>query len=215
MCGSYELKASAKDLARHFPGLHLRRSEIPCQEEMHPTDRVLMLTGNGPGIFGHAARWGLVGSFLEITPRTPLTKLRSEGLAATPFYNRLLKGKRCLVPATAFFESKPGADRTQQKTRISHPVGKLLFFAGVFDQHPAAGTTCAILTMPAHGPVGAACERMPLILGRDDAAFWLDEHPEFPADKFAALAESPPRMDLKLETVEEPPPSPQLSFEFA
>lgn len=215
MCVSYELKASAKDLARHFPGLQLRRGEMPGQDEMRPTDRVLMLTGNGPAVLGHAARWGLVGSFLEAEPRTPLTKLRSEGLAATPFYNRLLRAKRCLVPATAFFEAKPGAARTPQKTRISHPVGKLLFFAGVFDQHPSAGTTCAILTTPAHGPVGAACERMPLILGREDAAFWLDDHPEFPAERFASLAEASPPVDLKLEAVEEPPPSPQLAFAFA
>jgi putative SOS response-associated peptidase YedK len=89
MCGCYELKAKARALNRHFPQLHLSQGEMPQTGEIHPTDTVLMITtGNsttGTCYLAAKARWGLVGSFLDQAPRSPLTTLPSEGLASKPF----------------------------------------------------------------------------------------------------------------------------------
>jgi putative SOS response-associated peptidase YedK len=160
------------------------------------------------------ARWGLVGSFLDQPPRSPLINLRSEGLAAKPFYSKILKRSRCLIPATAFFEWQPVEGR-KQKMRISQPNGELLMLAGIFDHHPDAGTTCAILTTAADESISRIHERMPLILGREESSFWLEEHTEFPDDEFAEILQTPSRHTLLIETVIEEAPSPQLSLVFA
>ena len=214
MCGRYELKAKARDLNRHFPQLYLGQGEMPQTVEICPTNLVLMITGHNNGHLGGMARWGLVGSFLDQPPRSPLINLRSEGLAAKPFYSKILKRSRCLIPATAFFEWQPVEGR-KQKMRISQPNGELLMLAGIFDHHPDAGTTCAILTTAADESISRIHERMPLILGREESSFWLEEHTEFPDDEFAEILQNPSRHTLLIETVIEEAPSPQLSLVFA
>ena len=217
MCGRYELKAKARALNRHFPQLHLSQGEMPQTGEIHPTDTVLIITtGNstGTGYLAAKARWGLVGSFLDQAPRSPLTTLPSEGLASKPFYSKILKRSRCLIPATAFYEwqSLAGA---KHKMRISQPTGETLMFAGIFDHHPLAGTTCAILTTTANATVSQIHERMPVILGHDEGSFWLGEHEDFPESEFTTMLQTPSRHTLTIEAVIEEAPSPQLSLVFA
>ena len=213
MCGRYELKAKARALNRHFPQLHLSQGEMPQTGEINPTDAVLMITGNSTGYLAAKARWGLVGSFLDHAPRSPLTTLPSEGLASKPFYSKILKRSRCLIPATAFYEWQSLAGR-KHKMRISQPTGETLMFAGIFDHHPLAGTTCAILTTAADATVSRIHDRMPVILGHDEGSFWLSEHEEFPEAEFAALLQTPSLHTLTIEEVIEEEPSPQLSLIF-
>lgn len=215
MCGRYELKATARDLIRHFQQLRLGPREMPHSDEISPMDSVLILSCHSEGYFGSNARWGLVGKFLDAEPHSPIITLRSEGLATTPFYSKILKQKRCLIPATAFFEWQNLANGTRQKIRISHPKGAPLMLAGVFDHHPQAGTTCAILTTEANTSLQPLQTRMPLILTQEECAFWLQEHAEFPNAEFAAIIQPSSRCALKLEAVNEEEYSPQLSLAFA
>lgn len=215
MCERYELKVTARDLIRHLPQLHLARHELPRAEEMFPMDPVLIVTRNSDGYAGSNARWGLVGSFLDDAPHRPIVDLRSEGLESKPFYGKILKRNRCLIPATAFFEWQSVGDGNKQKLRFACAKGEPLMFAGVFDHHRHAGTTCAMLTMKSNPTVGRVHDRMPIILGREESAFWLDCHPEFPAEDFAALIEESSCRRLTVEALSLPEVSPQLAFDFA
>ncbi|MBK6357130.1 MAG: SOS response-associated peptidase [Betaproteobacteria bacterium] len=215
MCGRYELKASAKELVKHFQLLRLALGDVPQSDEIRPTDSVLMLTGGADGYAGSLAKWGLVGSFLDQAPRSPLINLRSEELEAKPFYGRLLKRQRCLIPATAFFEWQSVYGGGKQKMRISDAKGKPLMLAGVFDHHRVAGTTCAILTMAANDTVAPIHDRMPVILGSEEGAVWLGDHAEFPSDEFSEIVQASAQRSLSVSPVVEPEVSPQLSFGFA
>lgn len=214
MCGCYELKAKARTLNRQFPQLHLEQGEMPHAGEMHPADPVLMIVASGNGHSGRKARWGLVGSFLDKEPHSPPISLHGEGLACKPFYSKILRRNRCLIPATAFHEWQTLVGG-KQKMRISHPAGEVLMFAGIFDHHPLAGTTCAILTTAADETVSRIHDRMPLILDRDQGRFWLNDHADFPEAEFEAILQTPSRHALTIEAVIEEAPSPQLSLAFA
>ncbi|MBI2276702.1 MAG: SOS response-associated peptidase [Dechloromonas sp.] len=214
MCGCYELKAKARTLNRQFPQLHLEQSEMPHAGEMHPADPVLMIVASGNGYSGRKARWGLVGSFLDKEPHCPPISLHGEGLAGKPFYSKILRRNRCLIPATAFHEWQTLVGG-KQKMRISHPAGEVLMFAGIFDHHPLAGTTCAILTTAADETVSRIHDRMPLILDRDEGRFWLNDHADFPEGEFEAILQTPSRHALTVEAIIEPAPSPQLSLALA
>lgn len=215
MCGRFELKAKARDLARFCPGFRLGGIGLPGQDEMRPGDRVLMLSGEGDASAARLARWGLVGSFLDRAPQQPLIELPGEGLASMPFYGKILRRNRCLIPATAFFDSLPLAGRAAQEMRISDAQGEFLMFAGIFDEHPLAGTTCAILTTAANASLGSAYRRVPAILDRQAAAFWLTEPPEFPEAELAMLLQDSSCHALLAEAVPVPEESPQLAFAFA
>lgn len=213
MCGCYELKARNRALNRRFPQLHSDHGDLPRSGEMNPNDPVLMITAGNPGFVGSLARWGLVGSFLDQPPRNPLLTLPGEGLASKPFYSKILKRNRCLIPATAFHEWQTLAGG-KQKMRISEAHGELLAFAGIYDHHPLAGTTCAILTTVANASVGRIHPRMPVILDRDESSFWLSDHADFPEADFAALLHAPSQHELTMEAIIAAEPSPQLSLAF-
>lgn len=214
MCECYELKASARELVRHFKQLDLGQREVSRLTEMHPTDPVLMVTRNSAGYLASRASWGLVGSFLDQAPRHPLINLHSENLETKPFYGKLLKRNRCLIPATAFFEWQAGSGG-KRKVRISDSRQKPLMLAGIYDQHRLAGTTCTILTMAANASVAPIHQRMPVILTQEEGAFWLAEHDEFPSEAYAEMVQPASRAALVTEVLPEPEVSPQLAFAFA
>jgi len=215
MCGRYELNATAKELVRYSPLLHVRPGDIPRADHLSPTDPVLIFTGGSDGYRSSNARWGLVGSFLDREPHSPIINLRGEGLESQPFYGKILKRNRCLIAATAFFEWQTRADGGKQKMRIRDTKAEPLLFAGVFDHHRSAGTTCAILTTAANADVAPVHHRMPLILKREEVDFWLGNHADFPSAEFADIVAAASRGSLSVEAVEEEEPSPQLSFAFA
>ncbi len=214
MCGCYELKAKATTLNKRFPLLHLSQADMPRPFERYPSDRVLMIASGASGYQGSMARWGLVGSFLDHEPRHPLITLPGEGLSSRPFYSKILKRHRCVIPATAFHAWQRLADG-QQKMRISEPSGGLLVFAGIYDHHPLAGTTCAILTTGANAAVGAMSEPTPILLDHEACSCWLGEHAVFPDTEFDAILNAPARHLLTMTAVIEEAPSPQLSLAFA
>lgn len=215
MCERYELKATARDLMRHWPQLQLARQDMPDAEEIFPMDPVLIVTGGADGYAGSNARWGLVGNFLDDAPHHPILDLRCEGLEARPFYGKILRRNRCLIPATAFFEWQAAAGGDKRKYRIACARNEPMMFAGVFDHHRHAGATCAMLTVPANAAVAGVRPRMPLMLGREAGLFWLADHADFPSEAFATAIEASSHRELKVEALAEPEVSPQLAFDFA
>jgi putative SOS response-associated peptidase YedK len=211
MCSQFELKVKARGLSKCLPGLHVSPLQIARMPEMNPRDQVLMLRAEADAYVAATARWGLMGSFLSLDPQVPVLSLRGEGLADMPFYGKIFRSKRCLVPATAFFTWHTQGRSEGRKLRLSHPAGDALLFAAVFDQHPQVGTSCALVTRDVGG------RRLPVILNRLAASFWLADFadfPEFPAAAFSEILslEAPA---LLSEVVPEPEISPQLAFRFA
>ncbi|WP_371324339.1 SOS response-associated peptidase family protein [Dechloromonas sp. ZY10] len=215
MCERIELHAGVREISRHFGRLQISARDLPDDDELAPGEPLLIISSGGDGARASNARWGLVGHFLDQSPRSPLLHLRGETLAATPFYNRLLRRKRCLIPATAFMSWQSDGEGQRRKLRIAERDGELLLLAAIFDHHPHAGSTCAVLTAPAIGLAHGLQPRLPLLLQGEAAAFWLAEHAEFPEDEFATLLQPTEWPSLLGEYLPEPEPSPQLCFDFA
>lgn len=214
MLGHFELRTTARALNRQLPQLRLTRQDLPKGGEMQARRPVLVLRREAQGYFPDFLRWGLVGSFLDIEPARPLVFLNSEGLAAMPFYSRLFRQNRCLIPLTAFYSALPAVAGRKRELRSYHADGQPLLMAGVFDDHPRLGPTCAALSVEV--PVaGRSGQRLPLLLGPEEAAFWLQQYEEFPLDEFSALRAAAPTCPLEHEIIIEPEASPQLAFQFA
>lgn len=104
------------------------------------------------------------------------TNARAETVAKTPTFREPFKRRRCLVPATCYYEwnGKPGSKTMWRFTRADDEV---FCFAGLWDR---ADTTdgelqsFTILTCAA-GPVAARYHnRQPVIVPRDRWGEWLD-----------------------------------------
>jgi putative SOS response-associated peptidase YedK len=124
-------------------------------------------------------RWGLVPSWWK----KPLNELpstfnaRAETVAEKPMFRSAFKSRRCIIPASGFYEWT-GAKGAKTPHYFTSPSGDPLAFAGLWEtwQDPEAGETVLSATII----VGAATkwmsrfhDRMPVLLERTDFDAWL------------------------------------------
>ncbi len=124
-------------------------------------------------------RWGLIPSW---TPdlkaaRKPINA-RSETAGASGMFKAALAGRRCVVPADAFYEWLALPDG-KQPYAIARRNGAPLAFAGLWEgwRSPDGEVvrTFAILTTAANTLMASLHERMPVILEPDAWPTWLGE----------------------------------------
>ncbi|OPY35933.1 MAG: hypothetical protein A4E35_02209 [Methanoregula sp. PtaU1.Bin051] len=121
--------------------------------------------------------WGLVPHWSrDIRAAHRPINARSETIAEKPMFRDLLKNKRCLIPASGFFEWKTvWSHKTPFYIRVKDdPV---FAFAGLYDVwHNPAGEalwTYTIITTDANALISPIHNRMPVILKRENEKRWL------------------------------------------
>jgi len=123
-------------------------------------------------------RWGLVPFWAKGQPaKFNLINARAEGVERKPSFRGPFTYRRCLIPASGFYEwQKKG--RTKQPFFIRPPHSGYFAFAGIWDhwegEYGEVVESCAILTTTANGRMAAIHERMPVILQEDASLLWLD-----------------------------------------
>ena len=123
-------------------------------------------------------RWGLVPSWSKgPDSRFQMINARAETVNTKPAYRNAFRHKRCLIPSEGFFEWQAGK---QGKTPfLIHRKDRAPFaMAGLWERwHGPEGDTiesCTIIVTDANELVRGIHDRMPVILGREDYASWLD-----------------------------------------
>lgn len=123
------------------------------------------------------ARFGLVPSWAKM-PDARLGNARSDTVDKLPSFRDLLPRRRCLVPATAFYEwhLEPGEKKkTPYRIKTDDTV---FFFAGLWDYWAEKElVSFTILTTEPNELISQLHDRMPVILPIENHANWLD--PEF------------------------------------
>lgn len=123
--------------------------------------------------------WGLISRRQNRgRPMPTPINARSETLNEKPMFKQLLATRRCLVPATGFYEWR-GSTRSKQPYFIHLTDQPLFAFAGLWDDtRPdgapdfVAGSFTIITTRP-NLMVAELHDRMPVILAPDEEALWL------------------------------------------
>ncbi len=129
-------------------------------------------------------RWGLVPYWAKDTKIAYSTiNARAETLASSPAFREALKRRRCLIPASAFYEWEkvdvPGKkSKAKQPYAIALPAMPLFAFAGLWEhwRDKATGTqleTYTIITTDPNPLMEKFHERMPVILRPEDYQRWL------------------------------------------
>ena len=122
-------------------------------------------------------RWGLVPYWAkDLKVGTKMINARSEGVAEKPAFRAAVQKRRCIVPATGFFEWQGEAGR-KQPFAITLPGAPLFAFAGLWETwKPQEGEpvqTFTIVTTDANSHVAKIHDRMPVILPMDAVDTWL------------------------------------------
>jgi putative SOS response-associated peptidase YedK len=178
MCGRYELNETP---ARIGSGYRIEPGDLDFapNADVRPTDTNPVILLAGGQRVALMRRWGLV-PFWAKDPKAISTPFnaRSEEAYAKPMFRGPFKSKRCLVPATAFFEWSPiEGQKKKQKYRIARADGDLVTLAGLHDHWRRGGDvleTYTILTTTANALMETIHSRMPVILAAGDEDGWLD-----------------------------------------
>ena len=176
MCGRFTLYFPVELLAEIFdlpdlPGLISRYNIAPTQAAA-----VVRSSGNARRL--DLLRWGLVPSWAkDISAGSRMINARSESLPDKPAFRNAVRFRRCIVPASGFYEWKPEGPR-KIPYYISLSDGAPMGFAGIWEvwKTPEGSflETFAILTTSANPLIAPIHDRMPVILHPDTYGLWLD-----------------------------------------
>ncbi len=173
MCGRFCLAVTTEELAEYF-GL-TAVPDFPARYNIAPSQpiAVILRTNNEPERHFRLMRWGLIPAWAKdpaIGDR--LINARAETVAEKPSFRTAFKRRRCLIPASGFFEwqkTKAG----KQPFYFRPQSGSLFAIAGLWESWQDI-ETCTILTTAANELLQPIHERMPVILKPEDYDQWLD-----------------------------------------
>lgn len=182
MCGRFVLNATAEQLAMLFDLAETPR-ELAPRYNIAPTQPVAIVRlqegsrGDAPKRELSYAQWGLIPSWAKDPSIGSKTiNARAEGVDEKPSFRAAFKRRRCLVPATGFYEWKKKGS-SKEPHFIAMEDGAPFAFAGLWEtwSPPDGGLidTCTIITTEPNELMETLHNRMPVILRRDDYAFWL------------------------------------------
>jgi putative SOS response-associated peptidase YedK len=125
-------------------------------------------------------RWGFLPHWYETPGDGPLIiNARTETVAEKPAFRTAVRERRCLIPATGFYEWVKREDGMRLPWYFHPADSGLLAFAGIWqDWGPKALTTCAILSCAAGPTMAEIHHREPVTLARENWATWLGETDE-------------------------------------
>jgi putative SOS response-associated peptidase YedK len=181
MCGRYALAASSPDLAKWF---HIDETiNFAPRVNIAPTDMVPAIRQRADGrreLIG--LRWGLIPYWShDAKSGARAINARAESVAEKPAFRDPFRKRRCLIPASGFYEWKT-VGRAKQPYFVHPRDGGLLAFAGLWDRWESPEgdpiESCTILTQDANELVRPLHDRMPVVVAPTDYDRWLDRHME-------------------------------------
>lgn len=175
MCGRYSLNARADEIVELFKlaesiAFGPRYNIAPTQ--MAP---IIRFDGDTQQRRLDLVRWGLTPKWMK--GQRPIINVRSETIGEKPTFRKAFQERRCLVPATGFYEwQKLGT--AKQPFHIRQSARSLFAFAGIWDRFEGAEDelieSYAILTTSPNAVTAPIHNRMPVILNSGGCERWLD-----------------------------------------
>ena len=178
MCGRFALNVNPETLAAHF-NLGGALALAPSWN-IAPSLNIATITGDIAGSRQfNMRRWGLIPSWAkDAAVGSKLNNARGETVAEKPSFKSALKTRRCMIPASGFYEWHT-ENGLKQPWYISLKSGEPMAFAGLWETWQPAGSeaveSCCIITTSANAIMEPIHERMPVILQPEQWSMWLSQ----------------------------------------
>jgi len=166
MCGRFALHAHPDVIKLQFGLATL--PEYEARYNIAPTLPVLIVRKDGAA----RARWGLVPHWAkDPSMGARMNNARAETVAQKPAFRDAYRSRRCLIPASGFYEWT--SEFGLRQPYYVHPAeGELFAFAGLWERWRDL-ETCTVITTGANAKMAAVHDRMPVILPPGQYAAWL------------------------------------------
>ena len=170
MCGRYYIAEddAAEELRQIIEAVNRRSTNVKTGGEIRPSDTVPVLA-NSPSLQpgAYAMHWGYTLSDGKL-----LFNARSETAAEKAMFEDGMSQRRCLIPATCYFEwEHRGKDKI--KYAIAPEGSRMIYLAGIYRKE-GNRAACAILTREPAESIAFIHNRMPVILPAEAVSDWLN-----------------------------------------
>jgi putative SOS response-associated peptidase YedK len=192
MCGRYVRKAGKQKIAEAFNAKPVGELPMPDADyNISPTSNQPIIresrdTGEREIVL---ARWGIVPFFTKSLADVKSNHLaRAESITTTRSFREPIKKRRCLVPASAFYEWPEQGKPPKQPYLFEMTDAGMFAFAGIWDawkdEQGHWTQSFALISTGANELLGRIHTRMPVILHQRDYDRWLDrgETEQLPLD---------------------------------
>jgi putative SOS response-associated peptidase YedK len=202
MCGRFAITLPDDAMAALFDASPANDLPHVPNFNVCPTNQIHTVTSDEGHRRLRPMRWGFIPQWYKTPSDGPLLiNARAETIAEKPAFRTACRERRCLIPASGFYEWTKDPEDKRLPWYIHPSEEEILVFAGVWQIWDKGGeplTTCAIVTTDANGPMSAIHHRMPVVLARQDWAKWLGEN----GKGAAALMRPAPDEALKFHRVD-------------
>lgn len=178
MCGRFTLTVTPEELADLFD-LPAPPEQLAMRYNIAPTQPVGVVrlsprTGDREWAL---TVWGLIPSWSkDPSIGARMINARAETVDEKPSFRAAFKRRRCIIPASGFYEWQK-TNGAKQPYYITSATGDILGFAGLWEGWSGPDgeelESCTILTTDPNEAVSKLHNRMPVILATEDYDEWL------------------------------------------
>jgi putative SOS response-associated peptidase YedK len=174
------------DLGELRPRLGVQRILVESWRPRYnvaPTQAMPVVLVQGGERVLQTLHYGLVPSWAkDAKGASRLINARIETVATLPSFRRALRARRCVVPATGYYEWRAEPGRSKKQPMWIHAQdGTILALAGIAESWRTPNgdilETFAILTTQAEGALALIHDRMPVQLDDAEVNRWLEPGP--------------------------------------
>ena len=200
MCGRFGLFVTPELLEQYFGLAEPAGAPLPARYNITPGQAVAALREHDGRRRLDALTWGLVPFWAkDAAIGRRLINARLEGISEKPAFREAWSRRRCLIPASGFYEWGEAERGRKRPYFIAAAREPLLALAGLWERWrtPAGDRleTCVIVTIEASPELAAIHDRMPLVVSRAAQATWLD--PRTSLAEVAGLAREMPALEIR------------------
>ena len=190
MCGRYALAAEQDDILDAFAiSTEYAGPILPADWNITPTRNIYIVREKSDRVTNQRSRelatvsWGLIAPWSEnpqdaLRSQSQAINARTETVHEKPTFRSAFTSRRCLIPATGYYEWATELGPYSPKQPFFIQVDGLIAFAGIWDRWRAPDGTykesAAIITRPAVEFLATVHHRMPTFLPQERWGAWLD-----------------------------------------
>ena len=215
MCGRFSSSSKPEQIKKEFKAAVEDPAILAPRYNIAPTQMIpVVLDKEGERIVA-ALKWGLVPSWAkDALIGSRMINARAETVAEKPSFRDAFKRRRCIVPASGFYEWKRAAKGAKQPFYFYLKDKEVFGFAGLWEEWTDKETgdlleTCTIITTEANAVLEPVHDRMPVILKPGDYDEWLDPK-ESNTDRLQKLLAPYPAKEIDSHAVSRAVNSPTL-----
>lgn len=170
MCGRFTQNFTWAELIGLYRLTNFAVPNLRASWNIAPTQDAGVIFPEEGGLLYKSMRWGLIPSWAKDEKiGNSLINARIETAPSKPAFRSAWKSRRCLVPASGFYEWQPklnpsGTRPFKQPFYILRKDGKPLTFAGLWERWKNDLLSFTILTTDAADGIRDLHNRMPMIL---------------------------------------------------